>query len=177
MIFVPLAAGGPVLVRPERHADARGWFARTVCAEEFARAGLPTRFPQQNGSMSVRRGTLRGLHWQAPPRAEGKLVRCVRGMAFDVAVDIRPGSPRFGRWVAATLSHATGEALWIPPGFAHGFQTLCDDTELLYLMTEPHEPALARGVRWDDPSIAVDWPLADPILSARDRALPLLGAG
>jgi dTDP-4-dehydrorhamnose 3,5-epimerase len=161
------------LVRPERRTDPRGFFARTFCAAEFAAHGLPTTFPQCNISFNAERRTLRGLHWQDDPHPEGKLVRCTRGAIFDVAVDIRPASPTHGRWVGATLSADDADALYIPPGFAHGFQTLQDASEVFYQMSESYVPNMARGLRWNDPTLAIAWPLADPILSERDAALPL----
>jgi dTDP-4-dehydrorhamnose 3,5-epimerase len=161
------------LVQPERRTDPRGFFARTFCAAEFAAHGLPTAFPQCNISFNTERRTLRGLHWQDDPHPEGKLVRCTRGAIFDVAVDIRPASPTYGRWVGATLSAVDADALYIPPGFAHGFQTLLDETEVFYQMSESYVPNMARGLRWNDPTLAIAWPLADPILSERDAALPL----
>ena len=153
--------------------DDRGYFARSFCEEEFAAHGLPARFPQSNASFNARRGTLRGLHWQEKPHPEGKLVRCVRGAVLDVAVDIRAGSSTRGRWAAAELSAENGDALYIPPGFAHGFQALEDGTELLYMMTERYRDGLARGLRWDDPTLAIAWPIGEPFVSARDGALPL----
>ncbi len=172
MRFTPLALDGLWLVQPDRRADERGYFVRTFCEEEFAAHGLPTRFPQHNASFNARRGTLRGLHWQDEPYPEGKLIRCVRGAVFDVAVDIRPGSATRGRWVGVELSGANGDALYIPPGFAHGFQALEDGTELSYLMTERYRDGMARGVRWDDRALAIGWPVQDPVLSARDATLP-----
>jgi dTDP-4-dehydrorhamnose 3,5-epimerase len=174
MRFTPLALPDVVLVQVEPREDPRGHFARTFCAAEFAAHGLPAGFPQCNVSFNARRGTLRGLHWQDDPAPEGKLVRCTRGAAFDVAVDIRRGSATRGRWVAATLSADNADALYIPPGFAHGFQALADGTEIFYQMTESYRGDLARGVRWDDPAIGIAWPLPDPILSERDAQLPLL---
>jgi dTDP-4-dehydrorhamnose 3,5-epimerase len=172
MRFTPAALDGVVIVDIEPREDARGYFARTFCADEFARAGLPTAFAQCSTSFNRRRGTLRGLHYQAEPRPEGKLVRCVRGSAFDVAVDIRPGSPTRRRWIGTELSAHNARALWIPPGFAHGFVTLTDDTELLYQITEAYRPELARGLRWNDPAFAIDWPVGEPILSERDANHP-----
>ena len=174
MHFRPLALAGLWLVQPERRQDERGYFVRTFCEDEFAVHGLPVRFPQSNASFNARRGTLRGMHWQDDPFPEGKLVRCVRGSLLDVAVDLRPGSPTRGRWLGVTLSAENGDALFIPPGFAHGFQTLEDGTEILYRMTERYRDGMARGVRWDDPSLAIDWPMPDPIVSPRDAQLPLL---
>lgn len=161
------------LVQTEPHEDTRGYFARTFCADQFAAHGLPSNFPQCNTSFNTVRGTLRGLHWQDHPFGEGKLVRCTRGAVVDVAVDMRAGSPTRGRWVAATLTEDNTDALYIPSGFAHGFQTLVDRAEVFYQMSERYRPGLERGVRWNDPALAIAWPLSDPILSDRDRALPL----
>ncbi len=172
MRFQPLALEGVWLIRPERRRDERGYFVRTFCEEEFAAHGLPRHFPQCNASFNQRRGTLRGLHWQEPPQPDGKLVRCVRGAVMDVAVDVRPGSPTRGRWVSATLSSANGDAIYIPAGFAHGFQTLEDDSELFYQMTVPYRADLSRGLRWDDPAFGIDWPLPNPTLSVRDTQWP-----
>jgi dTDP-4-dehydrorhamnose 3,5-epimerase len=175
MRFTPLVPEGVWLIQGDRRADDRGYFVRTFCAAEFAAHGLPTVFPQCNTSFNAAAGTLRGLHWQADPFPEGKLVRCTAGAVFDVAVDLRPGSATHRQWVFAELSAANGDALYIPPGFAHGFQALQDGSELFYQMTESYRDGLARGLRWNDPALAIAWPLPDPILSARDAALPLLG--
>lgn len=174
MIIREAPLAGVWIVIPEPAADSRGLFARTFCEREFAAAGLPTRFVQCSTSFNLRRGTLRGLHWQSAPGEEGKLVRCTAGAAFDVAVDLRPGSTTRGRWFAIELDARTRSALFIPPGFAHGFQTLADETEIFYQMTEFFTPECSRGVRWDDPALAVSWPIAEPILSPRDAALPAL---
>ena len=173
MRFQAFEPHGLWLVRPDRRLDERGAFARTFCKDEFAAHGLPTRFPQSNASTNTRRGTIRGLHWQDEPHPEGKLVRCVRGAVLDVAVDIRKDSSTRGRWASVELSAENGDALYIPPGFAHGFQALVDDTELLYMMTECYKDGLARGLRWNDPALAIPWPIADPLVSPRDSALPL----
>lgn len=172
MHFDALSLPGVWLVRQTPREDSRGHFARSFCAVAFGARGLPSVFPQCNVSFNARAGTLRGMHWQADPHPEGKLVRCSRGALFDVAIDIRRTSASFGRWVGATLTEADGDALYIPPGFAHGFQTLQDATEVFYMMTVPFRDGLARGLRWDDPSVAVDWPLPDPVLSNRDAELP-----
>ncbi len=172
MRFLPTPLAGLVVVAPAPIADERGHFARSFCAEAFAAAGLPASFPQCNLSFNQRRGTLRGLHWQAEPHPDGKLVRCTRGAVFDVAVDIRPGSATFGQWFSLELNAEEALALYIPPGFAHGFQALRDATEVFYMMTESYHPALARGAAWDDPGFGIVWPLACPILSPRDAALP-----
>jgi dTDP-4-dehydrorhamnose 3,5-epimerase len=171
----PTAIEGPMLVEPDRRTDSRGYFARTFCAEHFARAGLASSFVQCSTSFNRRRGTLRGLHYQDAPHPEGKLVRCTRGAIHDVAVDLRPGASRWC-WIGEALSAENGIALWIPPGFAHGFVTLADDTEVFYQMTESFRPGLARGLRWNDPMLAIDWPVLDPILSPRDATHPLLSA-
>lgn len=174
MRFGATEIDGVWIIEPDRQADERGWFARTHCAEEFAARGLTSEFAQCNASFNRRRGTLRGLHYQVAPAAEAKLIRCVRGALFDVAVDLRPGSATLGRWVAATLSADSGTAIHIPEGCAHGFQTLSDDTELFYQISTPYRPGLTRGVRWNDPELAIAWPLDRPVLSDRDRALPSL---
>ena len=172
MIFVPTALDGVWQIEPERHSDPRGHFVRSFCAEEFAAHGLPATFVQCNISYNALRGTLRGLHWQADPHPEGKLVRCTRGAIFDVAVDLRPGSPTLHRWAAAELTADNGRALYVPPGFAHGFQTLADATEVFYQMTEAYHASLARGARWDDSAFGITWPLPDPLVSERDLAHP-----
>jgi dTDP-4-dehydrorhamnose 3,5-epimerase len=156
----------------EPAADERGFFARLFCEEEFAQAGLPAKFVQSSLSFNHRRGTLRGMHYAAEPALEGKLVTCVRGAVYDVILDLRSGSPHYGHWRAFELRAENARSLYVPPGFAHGFQTLHDDTTILYQMTESYQPGLARGVRWNDRAFAIDWPLADPILSARDVAYP-----
>jgi len=175
MIFRETALAGVLLIEPERQCDARGHFSRAFCRDEFTAQGLNGAFVQVSTSMNKLRGTLRGLHYQAAPSAEDKLVRVVRGAAFDVAVDLRPGSVTYGGWISAELSADNGRMLYIPPGCAHGFQTLEDDTEILYMIAPNHDPAASRGVRWDDPTLKIAWPIADPIMSARDRnELPTL---
>lgn len=176
MRFTPLTPSGVWLIQLDRREDVRGWFARTFCEAEFAAHGLPTRFPQCNASFNARRGTLRGLHWQEEPFPEGKLVRCMAGAVFDVAVDVRPGSVSRGRWASAVLSADEGDALYIPAGFAHGFQSLVDGSALSYQMTESYREGLARGLRFDDPGLGIPWPVSDPIVSGRDAALPGLAA-
>ena len=167
---------GAYLVEIEPVEDERGFFARAFCEKELEAAGIRFRVIQSNLSYNRRKGTLRGLHYQAKPHEEGKLVRCISGSVFDVVVDLREGSPSYGRWASAELSARNRRMVYVPPGFAHGTQALEDDTELYYLMSEPYHPESARTVRWDDPRIAVAWPLADPILGAADRAArPLAG--
>jgi dTDP-4-dehydrorhamnose 3,5-epimerase len=165
---------GAFVVELERHEDERGYFARTFCREEFERAGLNSAVEQCSTSFNRRRGTLRGMHFQLAPAAEHKLVRCTRGRIHDVIVDLRPDSPTAYQWLGVELSEENGRALYVPAGFAHGFQTLVRDTEVFYQISEPYRPHLARGIRWDDPTLGIRWPLPNPILSARDRDLPLL---
>jgi dTDP-4-dehydrorhamnose 3,5-epimerase len=163
-----------MLVELERMEDERGFFARSFCQEEFRRHGLDPAVAQCNVSWNRSRGTLRGLHYQAAPHEEAKVVRCTRGAMWDVIVDLRDGSPTRFKWFGAELTAQNHRALYVPKGFAHGFQTLADDTEVLYQMSESYHADLARGVRWDDPKLAIRWPLPDPILSERDRGYALL---
>lgn len=172
MKFEPLALPGAVLVQIEPHRDERGFFARTFCQEEFAEAGLPTRFPQANLSSNTLAGTVRGMHFQAPPHEEPKLIRCVRGAVYDVIIDLRPTSPTYRQSLGAELNQDNHAALYVPPGFAHGFQTLADNSELLYMMGQTYNPQAARGVRWNDPAFAVSWPLPISIISQRDATYP-----
>lgn len=174
MQFRPLSIPGAMVVEVERREDSRGFFARSFCREEFAAQGLDADFVQCNLSWNARRGTLRGMHYQRAPSREGKLVRCTAGAIWDVVLDLRPDSPTYLRWEAAELTASNRRALYIPPGLAHGFQTLADDTEVFYQMTDMYAPDLADGVRWNDPAFGIDWPVADPILSERDAAYPLL---
>ena len=173
MIFTELPLRGAFLIEPEPLEDERGLFARTFCADEFFARELNPAVSQCNVSYNRRRGTLRGLHYQAPPHEEAKLVRCIAGVAFHALVDIRPASPTFKRWLGGELSAANRRAIYVPEGFAHGFQTLVDDTELFYQMSVPHVPGAARGIRWDDAELGIVWPLRDEtVISARDLALP-----
>ena len=174
MRFQPLSLDGVFIVEPELRMDPRGFFARTFCQDEFASHGLDSNFVQCNVSWNAQRGTLRGLHFQKPPSREGKLVRCSAGVIWDVAVDLRPQSTSYRRWVALELSAENRRALYIPPGFAHGFQTLSDGAEVFYQMSDMYASELADGLRWNDPALAIDWPIPDPILSDRDAAWPLL---
>jgi dTDP-4-dehydrorhamnose 3,5-epimerase len=172
MIIEPTPLEGVREIQLEPHVDARGSFARIFCRREFRSAGLRAELAQCNLSENPRRGTLRGLHYQAAPSQEAKVVRCVRGSIFDVALDLRAGSPtRLGHH-AVELSAENGRALYIPPGCAHGFQTLEDDAVVLYLMTDFYQPELGRGVRWDDPAFGIEWPIADPSMLDRDREYP-----
>jgi dTDP-4-dehydrorhamnose 3,5-epimerase len=172
MRFEPTPLAGAVVVELERRADARGFFARTFCRDEFVAAGLPAEFVQASVSYNTRRGTLRGMHFQAAPREEPKLVRCTQGAIHDVIIDLRRDSPTHRKWFAVELSAENHRALYVPPGFAHGFQTLVDDCEILYQMAERYATELARGVRWNDPAFAIAWPIADPFMSERDATYP-----
>lgn len=172
MHFHPTAVAGVKLVEPERHADERGFFARTWCALEFARATLEPRLTQCSLAYNVRRGTLRGMHYQAPPWAEAKLVRCTRGAVYDVAIDLRPDSPTFRRFVGVELSAANHLGLYIPRGCAHGMLTLEDDTEVFYQISTAYHPEAARGVRWSDPYFGVTWPGQVEVIAPRDRDYP-----
>jgi dTDP-4-dehydrorhamnose 3,5-epimerase len=166
------------LIRMRRHVDERGFFSETYSARSLAAAGIRAEFVQDNHSLSAAAGTVRGLHFQIPPHAQAKLVRVVRGAVFDVAVDLRIGSPTFGRHVAATLSAAEWNMLFIPEGFAHGFCTLQPDTEVVYKASRHYEPTHDRGIVWDDPALGIDWPV-DPsraVVSAKDRSLPPFAA-
>jgi dTDP-4-dehydrorhamnose 3,5-epimerase len=176
MRFLETSLAGAFVVELDRHQDERGFFARSFCTAEFAAAGLNAVFVQCNVSFNAHRGTIRGMHWQAAPHEEAKLVRCTRGSLHDVLVDLRPTSPTHRKWMAVELSAANHRQLYVPPGIAHGFQTLEPDTEVFYLMSASFHPECARGLRWDDPTLAIEWPIAGPVLSERDRAWPLLEA-
>jgi dTDP-4-dehydrorhamnose 3,5-epimerase len=174
MIFTETPLPGAFLIDMEPLADERGFFARTYCTEEFAALGLECEWRQCSVSCNTRKGTLRGLHYQSAPHEEHKLVRCTAGAIFDVILDIRPNSANFRRWFGAQLSAANHRALFVPPGLAHGFITLNDDTEVYYMISVPHAPEYAQGYRWDDPAFAIEWPIAPSVVSPRDAAYPLL---
>ena len=177
MRFSAAGLPGVYLLDLERQEDERGFFARTFCEREFEAQGLPARYPQCNLSFNRRRGTLRGLHYQAAPHREAKVVRCSRGAVHDVVVDLREGSPSRGRWVGVLLDAESRRAIYVPPGFAHGFLTLRDETEVLYHMGEFYVPEAARGVRWDDPAFSIRWPFPPLVMSERDRGYPDFQAG
>jgi dTDP-4-dehydrorhamnose 3,5-epimerase len=172
MRFLPTRLAGLIVVDVEARADDRGLFARTFCQREFADHGIPSEFTQCNTSFNDRRGTLRGMHFQAAPHAEGKLVRCTQGSIYDVAIDLRPDSPTFCQWDGYELSANNRRALYIPEGFAHGFVTLADMSEVFYQMTTFYVADAGRGVRWNDPAFSIAWPIEDPILSPRDATYP-----
>lgn len=169
MQFILTPVDGVLIVQPEPVEDERGYFARTWCREEFRKHGLDASIEQCNLSFNLRKGTLRGLHYQAPPGEEAKLVRCTRGSLFDVALDLRRHSPTFLKHAGVVLDAASHRALYIPAGCAHGFQTLEDATEVSYQMSRSYAPELARGVRWDDPAFGVQWPVEVSVISERDR--------
>lgn len=174
MIFQKTRLQGAYIIEPERLDDERGFFARTYCDREFSEHGIAFKCIQSNISFNRRKGTLRGMHYQLAPHTEAKLVRCTRGAIFDAIVDLRPGSPTYAHWIAAELTADNRKMLFVPEGFAHGFQSLTDDTETHYLMSADYVAASSAGIAWDDPRVAIEWPLADPIVSARDRTLPCL---
>ena len=176
MIFTESALPGVLIVDIERLADERGFFARSYCSEEFAARKLGPPLSQCSVSYNARRGTLRGLHLQAAPHAEHKLVRCTAGSIFDVIVDVRPESSHYRRWVSVELTAGNRRGVFIPPGFAHGFISLRDDAEVYYMISVPHAPAHARGFRWNDPAFGIQWPLAPTVISPRDADYPLLHA-
>ena len=166
---------GLLLIEPKRHGDHRGFFAETYSQRAYAALGVDATFVQDNNSVSAAVGTVRGLHFQAPPAAQAKLVRCGRGAIFDVAVDIRRGSPTYGRWAGYTLSAENGAQLYIPVGFAHGFATLEPDSEIIYKCSDYYAPETEGALRWDDPDIGIKWPLTSaPVLSEKDTTAPLL---
>jgi dTDP-4-dehydrorhamnose 3,5-epimerase len=172
MKFEETRLRGAYLVRLERIVDDRGYFARSWCAAEFADRGLTASVSQMNVACNPKKGTLRGLHYQQPPHAEAKLVRCTKGAIWDVIVDIRLGSPTRGQWFGAELTADNADMLFSPEGFAHGYQTLLDDTEVSYLTSVPYAPSAASGVRYDDPSFRIDWPLPPRCVSKADQNWP-----
>ncbi|MEH2470490.1 dTDP-4-dehydrorhamnose 3,5-epimerase [Nitrobacteraceae bacterium AZCC 2161] len=165
-----------LLLVPSKHEDGRGFFSETFRSDVFADFGIKGDFVQDNHVRSTQKGVVRGLHYQTPPHAQGKLIRCTRGAILDVAVDIRVGSPTFGRHVTAELSATNWCQLWVPPGFAHGYMTLEDDCEVIYKVTEYYAPDCDRGIAWDDPALGINWrsPPAEVVLSHKDRNQPLL---
>jgi dTDP-4-dehydrorhamnose 3,5-epimerase len=176
MIFTELPLPGAFAVDLQELRDERGFFARSYCAAEFAAKGLGPELRQCSVSYNARRGTLRGLHFQDAPHEEHKLVRCTAGAIFDVIVDIRQSSPTYRRWYGAELTMANRRSLFIPPGFAHGFVSLTDGAEVYYMISAAHAPEFSRGLRWNDPALAIEWPLAPTVISARDAAYPLMDA-
>ena len=174
MKFKPLYKDGPVLIELEKHADDRGFFARSLCEEELKKAELPTFWPQMNISFNDKVGTVRGMHFQTPPYEEPKIVRCTAGMIFDAVIDLRQSSPHYCQSFGVELSADNRQSLYIPAGFAHGFQTLEENTEVLYVMGATFEPNAANGVRWDDPAFDLQWPIDISVISDRDAAYPYM---
>lgn len=172
MRFEKLDLPGAFRIDINRLEDERGFFARAFCTAEFASVGLPTHFPQSNMSFNFREGTVRGMHYQLEPRAEPKVVRCTRGAIFDAIIDLRPESPTYCRWTGLELTAENRSAIYVPPGFAHGYQTLADDTEVTYLVGEVYTPELARGVRWNDPAFGFSWPIPVAVINERDANYP-----
>ncbi len=173
MIFIETKLKGAYIIEPEPIEDERGFFARTFCAREFEMHGLNPRLVQCNISYNKKKGTLRGMHYQAAPHAEAKLVRCTRGAIYDVIIDLRPESSTYKEWVAVELTADSYRLLCIPEGFAHGFQTLEDDTEVSYQMSEFYHPENSRGIRWNDPVFGIVWPDDQPFISRKDDEYPL----
>jgi dTDP-4-dehydrorhamnose 3,5-epimerase len=171
--FRQLAISGVVLIAPQVSRDGRGRFLETYKHSDFARAGITEHFVQDNFSASTQ-GVLRGLHYQKPPKAQGKLIRCMKGAILDVAVDIRKGSPTYGKWVMEELTEENNTMVYIPPGFAHGFLAMSDTAEVLYKCTDEYAPDLERGVIWNDPDLGIPWPVREPLLSVKDAVLPVL---
>lgn len=171
MLFTPTQIPGVLLVDLEKREDARGYFARAWCAKEFGDQKLPN-FVQTNMSLCREKGTIRGLHYQDAPHGEAKYMRCIRGAIWDVALDVRRGSPSFGKWVGAELTADNRRAIFVPEGLAHAYQALTDDCEVIYSASCAYAPGFERGVRWNDPAFKIDWPIADAILSDKDQRWP-----
>jgi dTDP-4-dehydrorhamnose 3,5-epimerase len=176
-MFRPLAIPDVLLVEPKKFEDERGWFIETYKASVWKQGGIEDVFVQDNQALSRKAGTIRGLHFQIPPAAQAKLVRCTAGAVFDVAVDIRRGSSTFGQHVGAELSLTNGRQMYVPAGLAHGYCTLLPDTVVEYKVSNPYDPASERGIAWNDPELAIQWPLdVEPLVSTRDLGLPRLAA-
>jgi dTDP-4-dehydrorhamnose 3,5-epimerase len=172
MIFTETPIAGAYLIDLEKRGDDRGFFARVFCRIEFGERELDTEFVQINNSLSAERGTLRGLHYQVAPAEEVKIVRCVAGALWDVILDIRPGSPTFGRWFGAELTAVNRRMMYAPRGMAHGFVTLADHTEVFYLVSTLYAPERERGIRWNDPRFGIEWPVTPMVMSDKDRDRP-----
>jgi dTDP-4-dehydrorhamnose 3,5-epimerase len=172
MIFHETKLPGVFEIRLEPNGDQRGFFARSWCQREFEQRGLNPITVQCNVSFNEKKGTLRGMHYQAEPHPEAKLVRCTQGSIYDVVVDMRPGSTTFKEWISVVLSAANRSMIYVPEGFGHGFLTLEDRTEIFYQMSEFYYPELSRGVRWDDPGLQIEWPFQPEVISDRDRTYP-----
>lgn len=172
MIFTATPLVGAYVIEPKKIQDERGFFARLLCADEFMKEDLMLRLPQTNVAFSYRRGTLRGLHYQKPPHAEVKIIRCTKGAVYDVIVDLRPESSTFTRWFGVELNEDNFRALYVPEGFAHGYLTLADNSEIYYHTSEFYHKESATGVRYDDPEFSIVWPIEVEIISAQDKEWP-----
>ncbi len=172
MIFKETALRGAYIIDLEKIRDERGFFARAWCRREFEAAGLTARIVQTNVSYSAKRGTLRGMHYQAPPHAEAKLIRCTRGAIYDVIVDLRADSPTYRQWIGVELAADDHRMLFVPENFAHGFLTLSDDVEVTYQVSEFYTPGAERGIRWNDPAIGIEWPMEPTVMSRKDMSWP-----
>jgi dTDP-4-dehydrorhamnose 3,5-epimerase len=172
MIFIETLLAGAYLIDLEKRGDERGFFARAFCQKEFADHGLATQFAQANNSLSVEKGTLRGMHYQLAPKAETKVVRCIRGALYDMILDVRQGSPSFGQSFGAELTAENRRMMYVPKGFAHGILSLVDNTEVFYFVDELYAPQYERGIRWDDPKFAIRWPAQPKVISEKDRNYP-----
>lgn len=173
MHFHPTPLSGAYLIEPERRGDERGFFARVFCEREFGAAGLESRFVQVNNSLSAKKGTLRGMHYQLPPASEVKVVRCLSGALYDVIADLRPDSPTYGKWFGAELNGENRLMMYVPRGFAHSFLTLTDNVETIYLVSAVYAPEQERGVRYNDPWLGVEWPIQPVEISSKDSNWPL----
>lgn len=173
MIFKKTKLEGVYTIKPELKADERGYFTRVFCEDEFRKAGLDFDILQVNQSLTKKRGTIRGMHFQRAPKAENKIIQCLKGEVYDVVVDVCPSSPTFGKWVSEILNEKNGKMLFIPQAFAHGFQTLSDNCAMQYLMSEFYSPEHSTGIRWDDPFFNIKWPIAHTIVSKKDMGWPL----
>ena len=172
MIIQPLPLLGAFVISPEKNEDGRGFFARIFCEKEFKDAGLETKFIQMNNSLSFKKGTLRGMHYQLPDSAEVKMIRCIKGALYDVIVDIRPDSPTFKQWCGVELSESNRCMIYFPRGFAHGYITLEDNTEIIYFVSAAYSPEKERGIRYNDPAIGIQWPMPHCDISAKDKSWP-----
>lgn len=170
MIFTETELKGAFIVEPELLKDGRGFFARTFCQREFREHGLNPVIAQCNISQNIKRGTLRGMHYQLPPNEEDKFVLCIKGAIYDAIIDLREDSPTYGRWASVELTSNNMKMLYVPKGFAHGYQALEDDSTVLYQVSEFYAPGNEAGIRWDDPAFNIEWPISDPIVSERDRS-------
>jgi dTDP-4-dehydrorhamnose 3,5-epimerase len=174
MIFKKTKIKGLYIIEPEFKIDERGYFARIFCKKEFKKNGFDFEIVQTNRSLTKKKGTIRGMHFQKKPKSEDKIICCLKGKIFDVAIDLRKNSPTFGKWVGVELSEENKKMFLIPKGFAHGFQTLTDNCEILYFMSEFYSPKYESGVRWNDPFFNIKWPIKNPILSEKDKNWPLV---